>query len=169
MHSEQLSSNVQAAVGRKLVLRGGALSAAVAMIVASAQEADAYFWIAVGGAIGSMARHWSTSIGALLFGASFPWGTLLINIIGSFVIGFFFSITGPNGQFDASVNARLFVMTGICGGYTTFSAFSLQTLTMIQNGAWLRGGIYVAASVVLCLFAVWGGYAAVTVFRLGSE
>jgi fluoride exporter len=79
-------------------------------------------------------------VGNVLFGAAFPWGTLLINIIGSFVIGFFVAITGADGRFDAPLSARLFVMTGICGGYTTFSAFSLQTLTMFQNGAWLRGG-----------------------------
>jgi CrcB protein len=85
-------------------------------------------------------------------------GTLFINILGSFVIGFFFAITGPDGRFEASTNARLFVMTGICGGYTTFSAFSLQSLSLFQDRAWYRAGSYVAASVVLCLIAVWGGY-----------
>jgi CrcB protein len=169
MPSEQLSFKGPTAIGRKLAVRGGALSAAVAMIAASGQAADAYFWVAMGGAIGSMARHWSTAVGNLLFGAAFPWGTLLINIIGSFVIGFFFVITGPDGRFDASLGARLFVMTGICGGYTTFSAFSLQTLTIFQDGAWLRGGGYVIASVVLCLIAVWLGHAAAAGFGAGSE
>jgi fluoride exporter len=169
MPSEQLSFKGPTAIGRKLAVRGGALSAAVAMIAASAQAADAYFWVAIGGAIGSMARHWSTAVGNVLFGAAFPWGTLLINIIGSFVIGFFFAITGPDGGFDAPLSARLFVMTGICGGYTTFSAFSLQTLTMFQDGAWLRGGGYVIASVVLCLIAVWLGHAAAAGFDAGSE
>lgn len=169
MRSGQLSSNVQALIGRKLALRGGALSAAIAIIAASVQAADAYFWVAIGGAIGSMARHWSTAVGNALFGAAFPWGTLLINIIGSFVIGFFFAITGPDGRFDAPISARLFVMTGICGGYTTFSAFSLQTLTLLQDGAWLRGGSYVVASMVLCLIAVWAGYAAATAFNAGSQ
>jgi CrcB protein len=56
------------------------------------------------------------------------------------------------------LDARLFVMTGICGGYTTFSAFSLQTLSLFQDGAWLRGGAYIVASVVLCLIGVWVGY-----------
>jgi fluoride exporter len=151
-------------IGRKLTLRGGVLSAAAAMIAASAEAADAYFWVAIGGAIGSMARHWSTAVANVLFGAAFPWGTLLINIIGSFVIGFFVAITGPDGRFDAPLSARLFMMTGICGGYTTFSAFSLQTLTLFQDGAWLRGGGYVIASVALCLIAVWAGYAAATAF-----
>lgn len=158
-----------ATIGRKFVLRSGVLSAAVAMIAASAQAADAYFWVAIGGAVGSMARHWSTAAANVLFGASFPWGTLLINIIGSFVIGFFFTITGPDGRFDAPLSARLFVMTGICGGYTTFSAFSLQTLTLFQDGAWLRGGGYVIASVVLCLIAVWVGSAAAAAFSAASK
>lgn len=78
------------------------------------------------------------------------------------MIGFFFAITDPDGRFDAPLNARLFVMTGIHGGYTTFSAFSLQMLTMLQDGAWIRTGSYVVASVALCLAAVWIGYAAGT-------
>jgi CrcB protein len=84
------------------------------------------------------------------FGAKFPWGTLFINISGSFVIGFFFAISGPNGRFDASTNVKIFVMTGLCGGYTTFSAFSLQTLSLFQQGDWLRGSGYIGASVLLC-------------------
>jgi CrcB protein len=118
-----------------------------------------YLWIAIGSALGGMARHWCTMVATGLFGAAFPWGTLFINILGSFVIGFFFALTGPGGRLDVPLDARLFVMTGICGGYTTFSAFSLQTLSLFQDGAWLRGGAYVAASVILCLIAVWAGYA----------
>jgi fluoride exporter len=75
------------------------------------------------------------------------------------VIGFFFAISGPKGRLDATLNARLFVMTGLCGGYTTFSAFSLQTLSLFQQGDWLHGGGNIAGSVVLCLLAVWIGYA----------
>jgi fluoride exporter len=121
-----------------------------------------YMWIAIGSALGGMARHWCTMAGTAWFGAAFPWGTLFINIFGSFVIGLFFALTGPEGRFDASLNARLFVMTGLCGGYTTFSAFSLQTLSLFQDGAILRGSGYVAASVVLCLLGVWAGYALAT-------
>lgn len=117
-----------------------------------------YMWIAIGSALGGMARHWCTMVGAALFGAAFPWGTLLINIIGSFVIGLFFALTGPQGRLDVPLDVRLFVMTGICGGYTTFSAFSLQTLSLFQDGAWLRGSAYVVMSVILCLAAVWAGY-----------
>ena len=75
------------------------------------------------------------------------------------MIGLFFALTGPGGRFEVPFDAKLFVMTGICGGYTTFSAFSLQTLSFFQDGTWLRGSAYIAASVVLCLIAVWAGYA----------
>lgn len=146
-------------MSRKLAIRGAALAATLAVVVASAQAADAYFWVAIGGALGSMARHWCSVVANMLFGTAFPWGTLLINIIGSFVIGLFFAITGPDGRFDAPMSAKLFVMTGLCGGYTTFSAFSLQTLSLLQEGAWLRGAGYVMSSVMLCLIAVWAGYA----------
>jgi CrcB protein len=118
-----------------------------------------YMWIAIGSALGGMARHWCTMAAAAWFGAAFPWGTLCINIIGSFVIGLFFALTGPSGRLDVPLDAQLFVMTGVCGGYTTFSAFSLQTLTLFQSGDFLRGGAYILASVVLCLLAVWAGYA----------
>jgi CrcB protein len=118
-----------------------------------------YLWIAIGSALGGMARHWCTLVATAWFGAAFPWGTLFINILGSFVIGLFFALTGPGGRFDVPLDAKLFVMTGICGGYTTFSAFSLQTLSLFQDGAWFRGSAYIAASVVLCLIAVWAGYA----------
>jgi CrcB protein len=118
-----------------------------------------YMWIALGSALGGMARHWCTMVAATWFGAAFPWGTLFINIIGSFIIGLFFALTGPEGRLQVPLDARLFVMTGICGGYTTFSAFSLQSLSLFQDGAWLRGGAYIAASVALCLMGVWAGYA----------
>jgi len=121
-----------------------------------------YVWIAIGSALGGMARHWCTLVATTLFGATFPWGTLFINILGSFVIGLFFALTAPDGRFDVPLDAKLFVMTGICGGYTTFSAFSLQTLSLFQDSAWLRGGAYIAASVALCLIAVWAGYALAT-------
>ena len=123
-----------------------------------------YLWIAIGSAIGGIARHWCTMVATAWLGATFPWGTLFINVLGSFVIGLFFAITGPQGRFDVSLDAKLFV-TGICGGYTTFSAFSLQTLSLFQDGAWLRGSAYIAASVVLCLIAVWAGYMLAVAFN----
>lgn len=144
---------------RKHLIVGGALATATAAVVAVAEAASPYLWIAIGSALGGMARHWVNAVATDLLGPSFPWGTLFINVTGSFMIGFFFAFTSPSGRFDVSVNAKLFVMTGICGGYTTFSAFSLQTLSLFQESAWLRGGGYIAASVTICLLAVWIGYA----------
>jgi CrcB protein len=118
-----------------------------------------YLWIAVGGALGSMARFWLAVLVAETVGPQFPWGTILINIVGSFVIGFFATITGPGGRFVASFNARAFVMVGICGGFTTFSAFSLQTLDLARESRWLPAGGNVVLSVVTCLIAVWAGHA----------
>jgi CrcB protein len=118
-----------------------------------------YFWIAVGGALGSMARFWLAALVAEILGPQFPWGTILINIIGSFVIGFFATFAGPGGRIIASFNARAFVMVGICGGFTTFSAFSLQTLDLARESRWLQAGGNIALSVVACLLAVWAGHA----------
>ena len=117
-----------------------------------------YLWIALGGALGSMARFWLAAFVAAIMGPQFPWGTILINILGSFVIGFFATFTGPEGQIVASFNARAFVMVGICGGFTTFSAFSLQTLDLARESHWVQAGGNVALSVVLCLLAVWAGH-----------
>jgi CrcB protein len=119
-----------------------------------------YFWIAIGGALGSMARFACSNLALAWFGPGFPWGTLGINVLGSFVIGFVATLTGPDGRALVSGDARQFVMVGICGGYTTFSAFSLQTLTLVQEGEVVRAGLNVGGSVVLCLIAVWLGYIA---------
>jgi CrcB protein len=116
-------------------------------------------WIALGGAIGSVLRYWLSELVATLIDSPFPWATVVTNITGSFVIGFFATLTGPEGRVFAGPLARQFVMVGICGGYTTFSAFSLQTLALAQDGDWLRAGANVGASVVLCLVAVWLGHA----------
>ena len=118
-----------------------------------------YLWIALGGALGSMARYATTNLVAGWLGGHFPWGTLIINVAGSFIIGFFGALTGPGGRVFVANDARLFVMVGICGGYTTFSSFSLQTLDLMRDGAYLRAGLNVGGSVVLCLIAVWIGYA----------
>ncbi len=118
-----------------------------------------YLWIAVGGALGSMARYWCTGVAARMFGETFPWGTLFINIFGSLLIGFFVALTSPEGgRYIVDPNIRAFVTVGICGGFTTFSAFSLQTLVLMQEGEWLHAGGYVLGSVALCLVAVWVGY-----------
>jgi len=107
-----------------------------------------------------MARFGCSSLVANWFGQAFPWGTLIINVLGSFVIGFFAALTGPDGRMMVPGDMRQFVMVGICGGYTTFSSFSLQTLTLAQDGEFLRAGLNIGASVGLCLFAVWLGHVA---------
>lgn len=119
-----------------------------------------YLWIAIGGALGSMARFACSELSVHLFGAAFPWGTLAVNVIGSFVIGFFASFTGPGGAWAASLDARLFITVGICGGFTTFSSFSLQTLALFRGGEAGLALANVAGSVILCLATVWLGHAA---------
>ena len=118
-----------------------------------------YLWVAAGSALGGMARYWCSGFVAERAGEAFPWGTLIINVLGSFVIGLFGGLTGPDGRFLVSPDVRIFVMVGLCGGYTTFSSFSLQTLTLMQDGEWARAGANVVLSVVLCLLAVWLGVA----------
>jgi CrcB protein len=124
-----------------------------------------YFWIAVGSALGGMGRYWLSGVVARLFGETFPWGTLLVNVTGSFVIGFFATLTGPDGRVFVSSTVRQFVMIGMCGGYTTFSSFSLQTLNLMHDGEWLYAGANIVLSVVLCLIAVWAGHLLATGFN----
>jgi fluoride exporter len=117
-----------------------------------------YVWIAVGSALGGVTRYWLSGFVAERIGETFPWGTIIVNVTGSFVIGFFGTLTGPDGRVLVSTTARQFVMIGICGGYTTFSSFSLQTLTLAQDGEYLWAGANIVLSVVLCLLAVWLGH-----------
>ncbi len=119
-----------------------------------------YFWIGLGSALGGMARYWCSGMAAALIGETFPWGTLIVNVLGSLVIGFFFTVTGPDGRFLVGTLERQFVMIGLCGGYTTFSSFSIQTLTLMHDGEWLLAGLNIGASVILCLLAVWLGHVA---------
>jgi len=117
-----------------------------------------YIWVAVGGAIGTLGRYWLSGVVARAIGETFPWGTLVINVTGSFIIGFFATLTGPDGRIFAPTDVRQFVMIGICGGYTTFSSFSLQTLNLMHDGEWLYAGANIVLSVVACLIAVWVGH-----------
>lgn len=118
-----------------------------------------YVLIGLGGALGSMARAWATLAVARVAGATFPWGTILINVLGSFVIGFFGALTdGAGGRFAGSAEARAFVMIGICGGFTTFSSFSLQTLELLRHGRIGPALANIGLSVALCLAAVAAGH-----------
>lgn len=117
-----------------------------------------YLVIALGGALGSISRFAVNGIVSSRVGETFPWGTFAVNVIGSFVIGFFATLTGPDGRIFASSNTRQFFMTGFCGGFTTFSSFSLQTLSLVQDDEWLQAGGNVLGSVVTCMVAVWLGY-----------
>lgn len=113
----------------------------------------AYVWIAVGSALGGMARHGCGALALRYLGAGFPWGTLIVNIVGSFVIGILATFTVPGGRLPLDPLARMFLMTGFCGGFTTFSAFSLQTVELLQAGAVPLALAYIGLSVLLCLAA----------------
>ena len=120
----------------------------------------ATLWVAVGGALGSVARYWASTLAVAAFGASFPWGTLIVNVLGSFIIGVVAAMAGPETRWSVPDDVRIFVMVGICGGFTTFSSFSLQTLGLIQEGEWGRAAANTVLSFALCMIAVWAGYAA---------
>ena len=120
----------------------------------------AYLWVALGGALGSVARFWVNGLVSEKFGATFPWGTLAINVTGSFVIGILGALVIPEGRMDSPSRAfaTQFLMVGVCGGYTTFSSFSLQTLNLLRDREWLYAGGNVLLSVVLCMIAIWLGW-----------
>ena len=112
-----------------------------------------YLMVALGGALGSVARFGLSNLIALRYAGSFPLATLIVNVTGSLAIGYLAATT-------TSQSARNFLMIGVCGGYTTFSAFSLQTLTLIQGGQWLSAAGNIGLSVVLCIGGAWLGYVA---------
>ncbi len=120
--------------------------------------------IMIGGALGTLARY-LLSVLALPISGSLPWGTILINIAGSFIIGFFGTLTLASGRFPLAEPVRLFVMVGFCGGFTTFSSFSLQTLDLLRSGETLRATINIVASVALCVTAVAVGHAVASRFN----
>lgn len=117
-------------------------------------------WIALGSGIGGAFRFWCSGAIARAFGETFPWGTLTVNVVGSFLIGAFAVVTGPDGRLLIGSTARQFIMIGFFGGFTTFSSFSLQTLALAQDGEWERAAGNVLISVALCLLGVWLGNAA---------
>ena len=110
-----------------------------------------YLWIAVGSAIGGVLRFLCSGLIAERIGEIFPWGTLAVNVSAPWIIGFFFTLTEPDGRLLVGTTARQFVMIGICGGFTTFSSFSLQTLNLARDGDWLRASANIVASVFCAL------------------
>lgn len=121
-----------------------------------------YLWVMLGGALGTGARFWASGLIGERYGDVFPLGTLFVNISGSFLLGFIAGLAEPGasrlgGPWVINLRARQFLMTGICGGYTTFSSFSLQTFNLAQTGDWSRSALYSALSLVGCVLAVWFG------------
>jgi CrcB protein len=112
----------------------------------------------LGGGLGSGLRYLISGAVAQSFGESFPWGTLVVNVTGSLAIGFFATLTGPDSRWLVPHGARIFFMIGICGGYTTFSSFSLQTLSLMRDGEWFRAGANAVLSFTVCMVAVWLGH-----------
>lgn len=108
--------------------------------------------VAIGGAIGSVARYLVGIASGRLFGLDFPWGTLIINVTGSFLIGVFVALFAT--KWDLPQVARIFLTVGICGGYTTFSTFSLDAWYLVERGQTFASGAYMIASVVLSVGAL---------------
>src|SRR6202035_1696223 len=97
-------------------------------------KTGSYIAVALGSIVGAVARFLVSVLSVSQFGDGFPWGTLFVNVTGSFGVGVFAALTGPDGRLFVSPRQRLFVMVGFCGGYTTFSAFSLETLRLLEAG-----------------------------------
>jgi CrcB protein len=122
-------------------------------------KTGAYIAVVLGSIVGAVSRFLVSVLSVSQFGDGFPWGTLFVNITGSFAIGFYAALTGPDGRLFASPRQRLFVMVGICGGYTTFSAFSLETLRFVQSGKLQTALVYLVVSAVTWIASVWLGHA----------
>nr|WP_244421685.1 fluoride efflux transporter CrcB [Mesorhizobium alhagi] len=117
-----------------------------------------YLAVSLGSVIGSVLRAIASMAALAYLGPDFPWGTLFVNVLGSFVIGFYATLTGPGGRVFAGTRQRQFVMAGICGGFTTFSMFSLETFLLVQVGNLPAAGLNIGASIVTWLAAVWLGH-----------
>lgn len=124
-----------------------------------------YVLVMLGGAFGTGLRLWLSSFLAARYGETFPIGTLAANVIGSFVIGLYVGITGPQGMILVSPLARQFVTIGILGGFTTFSSFSLQTCNLLAGGEWFRGTLNIVLSLGVCLLSAWAGTAIASVLN----
>jgi fluoride exporter len=110
-----------------------------------------YLLVAAGGALGSMARYWVGGWAPRLFGPAFPYGTLVVNLVGSFLISLVMGVGLSTSA--VSPNARIFLTTGILGGFTTYSSFNYETLALLEQRLWLGGGLNLVATVGGCLVA----------------
>ena len=117
-----------------------------------------YLWIGLGSALGGMGRFWFSGWVAQRCGETFPWGTLLVNVSGSFLIGLLATWSAPEGRWFMPPRLSQFLMIGICGGYTTFSSFSLQTLNLVRGGQWLYAAGNAVLSLLGCFLFVWLGH-----------
>lgn len=114
--------------------------------------------VAVGSALGGVLRYWCSGLIAERIGETFPWGTLFVNVLGSLLIGLVATVTAPDARIIMAPAVRMFFLVGVFGGFTTFSSFSLQTLTLMQDGEWLFAAGNIIGSVVLCMIGVWIGH-----------
>ncbi|MBW9087530.1 fluoride efflux transporter CrcB [Rhizobium wenxiniae] len=112
---------------------------------------------AFGGAIGSVLRYLVGVFSVRWFGPSFPWGTLAVNVVGSFIIGLMVEMIAR--RFNASMELRVFIVTGMLGGFTTWSSFSLDTMVLFERGAIAAAAAYVIGSLVVSFAAVFAGLA----------
>lgn len=114
--------------------------------------AVSFIWVAIGGAVGSVLRYWvSHVLGAAAVGQEFPWATFTVNVVGSLGLGIVFVLGEGRSLFGADV--RLLLGTGVMGGFTTYSAFNLESLGLVQSGAYGRAALYMGGTVVACLLA----------------
>lgn len=130
---------------------------------------SAVWWIALGGALGSVGRYLVSMHVDRFFTSAFPWGTMVCNVAGCIIIGFFAEMISGDRRMWLSPEARQGVMVGVLGGFTTFSTFGLQTYAMVKNeNAWGWAGMNVGLSLVLCLLGVWLGAFLGSLVRSGS-
>ena len=118
-----------------------------------------YVWVALGGALGSVARYACSAAAVRWLGMAFPYGTLIVNVAGSFAIGLLATLVVEDGRHLLGLEARAFVIVGLLGGFTTFSAFSLETLILARGGALGLAALNVALSLVLSFGGAWLGFA----------
>jgi CrcB protein len=118
---------------------------------------SSYIWIALGAIVGASARYFLSTLIARDFASAFPYGTLVINITGSLILGFFLVFSTERVLLDP--RWRLLVAIGFCGSYTTFSSYAFESFALMEQGQWLLTGINIIASNALCLAAVLAGAA----------